>query len=241
MLAYVEPTQPHHRVVRARFDDAMYRSFDVYRRGEHEPAEAFRRLNGDRRLTRPEYTDSGADADRGYVYKFRAYRGSGETDFAESHPIALRLPPSPRLDPEKALRVRCEEVARNLREAIFTLEREVAGRTVSQRFHVSPGQRIGEVRDVPGAGRVDFRTELVLERLQEGNQTLAVSYTEPALAADGRPVLKRIENGTFVPETVQRDEVLSVRTNLRCSLKPVAGEGGVELWKGGWLQVRASE
>ncbi len=242
MLAYVEPTQPHHLVVRASFDGLLFRSFDVYRREEREPSDAFRRLNGERRLHKAEFTDASAAPGQGYVYKFRAYRGSGDTDFMESMPIALRLPLGLRLSPEKSVRIRCDEVARNLKVAVFTLEREVGGRTLSERFHVEPGRRIGEVRDVPGAGRIDFRTDVVLERLEEGNQTLAVSYTEPLLGPDGRPVLKRIEGGTFVPETAQRDEVLSVRSNLRCQLRPSSGaEGLVDLWKGGWILVRAAE
>jgi hypothetical protein len=243
MLAYVEPSQPHHLVVRASFNRQVYHTFDVYRRDEQKPDEAYRRLNGDRRLPQAEYVDGSAVPGQGYVYKFRAYRSGADADFVESLPVALRLPVVPGLAPERSLRLRCEEVARNLKLAVFTLERFVQGRTVAERFHVEPGQRIGEVRDVPGAGRIDFRTNLVLDRLEEGNQTLAVSYTEAVLGPDGRPVLKRLaDGGAFVPETVQRDEVLSVRSNLRCQLRSVDGPAeSISLWKGGWLKVRAAD
>jgi hypothetical protein len=93
-------------------------------------------------------------------------------------------------------------------------------------------------------GRVDFRTDLVLDRLEESNQTLAISLTRPVLDRDGKPVVERFVEGTAQIAVQQHDEVLSVRPNMRASFRPLGatpGPADVDLWKGSWMQVRAQD
>jgi hypothetical protein len=241
-LAYVEPTQPHQFVVRANFDFGTFTSFDLYRRGDDQ--DGYTKVNGSTRLASPEFADSKVKPGQGYVYKFRAYAGASDDNYVESFPISMRAPKAPQLAPEKSISVRCTDITVNKKLALFTLERFVNGAPVSDKFYVEPGQRVGDIREIAGVGRVDFRTNLVLEQMEEGSQTLPISITRPLLDRNGNPVLDRIDKETFVPKTVQVEEVLSTRTNLRALfrlLTPTPGQPQVDLWKGSWLQLPAQE
>ncbi len=238
VLGYITP---QHLMVRASFDPKLYGSYALYRRAEGQADDQFARLNKDR-IESPEYIDASVKPGQAYVYKFRAYRSAREDDFVESMPIVMRVPRVQELSPEKGIRVHCSDIAVN-RIAKFILSRVIDGRTVSEEFFVKPGERLGELKDVAGVGLVDFRTNLTLERLEYGNQTLAVSYTRALLDPNGQPVMEGIsKDGTVVVKTEQQEGVLSIRPNTRALFRtPGAPAADVDIWKSSWLQVRAQE
>src|SRR5258706_4653517 len=184
ILAYV--ATPQHLVIRASFELRHYTSFAVYRRNEGEPNDRFAKMSGDRRLESPEFTDVSVKPGQAYVYKFRAYRSAKDDDFAESLPVTMRMPKVQEFAPERSIRVQCVEIGYSHKVAKFLLHRVINGRTVTEEFAIKPGERLGELREVPGFGNVDFRTNLTLDRLEDGNQTLAVSYTKALLDANGK-------------------------------------------------------
>ncbi|HZE95591.1 MAG TPA: anti-sigma factor [Planctomycetota bacterium] len=239
-LGYITP---QHLVVRASFDPKLYGAFAVYRRVDGEGDDKFVKLNGGR-LDSPEYIDASVKPGYAYVYKFRAYRGAAqESDFVESLPIIMRVPRIPEPTSEKGLRIQCVDIAVTHKLAKFVLSRTVDGRTLSEEFLAKPGERLGELRDLPGVGKVDFRTSLTLDRLSDGNQTLPVTYTRALLDPNGQPIIDSIsKDGTVVVKTELQDGVLSIRPNLRAFFRMAGGSAGdVELWKGSWLQVRAQD
>jgi len=238
VLAFMDT--PHHLVIRANFDPKQFGSYTVYRRVEGEGDDRFAKVSGDRRLESPEYVDTSVKRGSAYVYKFRAFRSAREDDFTESLPIVMRVPKSQELAPEKSIRIQCVDIAVNRKLAKFLLHRVVGGRTVAEEFLVKPGEAVGDVREVPGFGAVNFRTGLTLDRLDDGNQTLPVSYTSAQLDAEGKPVIKSFEGGTVEPATLQQEGVLSIRPNLRAFFRS-SGAADVDLWKGSWLQVRAQD
>jgi hypothetical protein len=237
-LGYITP---QHLVVRASFDPKLYGAFAVYRRADGQADNQFVKLSSSR-LESPEYIDASVKPGQAYVYKFRAYRSTREDDFVESLPIIMRVPRVQELSPEKGIRVHCVDVAVN-RIGKFILSRVIDGRPVSEEFFAKPGERLGDVRDVAGVGPVDFRTNLTLDRLEYGNQTLAVSYTRALLDSNGQPVMESIsKDGTVVVKTEQQEGVLSIRPNMRALFRtPSAPSADVDLWKGSWLQVRAQD
>jgi hypothetical protein len=239
MWAYITP---QHLVVRGNFDPKVYSAFTVYRRAEGEGNEFFKKLSGDRRLESPEYIDSTVSPGHAYVYKFRAYRTAKDEDFVESLPVTMRVPRVQELGADRSVRVECVDIGYSYKIAKFRLHRVVNGRTVTEEFAVKPGERLGELREIPGFGRVDFRTNLTLERLEHGSQSMTVSYTKALLDPNGKPIIKRWNDGTEEVVTVQEEGVLSIRPNLRALFRTAgAAQPDVDLWKGSWMQVRAQE
>lgn len=238
-LAFITP---QHLVIRASFDPKLYGTFAIYRHAEGEGDDKFVRLNADR-LASPEYTDATVKPAQGYVYKFRAYRSAREDDFVESLPIVMRVPRVAEVAPEKGVRVQCVDIAVTHKLAKFVLTRMVNGKAYNEEFLVKPGERLGELRDLPGLGNVDFRTHLTLDRLEDGNQTLEVSYTRAVLDPNGQPQIESIsKDGKVEVKTERVDGVLSIRPNLRALFRTVgATSADVSLWKGSWIQVRAAE
>jgi len=238
-LGYITP---QHLVVRASFDPKLYGAFALYRHAEGEADDRFVKLNG-ARLESPEYIDASVKPGQAYVYKFRAFRSTREDDFVESLPIIMRVPRVQELAPEKGIRVQCVDIAVTHKLAKFILNRVIDGHTVSEEFLVKPGERLGDVRDVAGVGTVDFRTNLTLDRLEDGNQTLAVSYVRALLDSNGQPIMESIsKNGTVVVKTENQEGVLSIRPNLRAFFRTSgAATADVDLWKGSWMQVRAQD
>src|SRR5205085_713714 len=141
---------PQHLVVRASFDPKLFGTFAVYRRGEGESSDRYVKISGERRLDSPEYIDTSVKTGQAYVYKFRAYRSTNDDDFVESAPITMRMPKTQELAPEWSIRVQCVDVGVSFKVAKFLLHRIINGRTVTEEFVVKPGERLGEVRDVPG-------------------------------------------------------------------------------------------
>jgi hypothetical protein len=239
-LGYITPQQ---LVIRASFDPKLYGAFAVYRHAEGETDDRFVKLNSGR-LDSPEYIDASVKPGQGYVYKFRAYQSAARDEvFVESLPIVMRVPRVQELSPEKGVRVQCVDIAVTHKLAKFLLNRVIDGRTVTEEFLVKPGERLGEVREVPGVGAVDFRTNLILERLGDGNQTLAVCFTRALLDPNGQPIVNRVgPDGKVEVKTEQQDGVLSIRPNLRAFFRMAgASTADVDLWKGSWIQVRAAE
>jgi hypothetical protein len=188
-------------------------------------------------LRQPDFIDRTAQPGRAYVYKFRALKADGPP--AESTPLQLRAPFAGDLSPEQTVRIHCFDLAVGRDLGIFLLERVVDGKAVVEKFVVSLGEPLGGPVDVAGTGRVDFSTGLTLGRIEEGQQTLPLSYAEPVLDEQGRPVVLRVENGKPVYATRQHDVPLSIRPNLRAMLKP-AGQGPeTPLFKGSWTRARA--
>jgi hypothetical protein len=226
-------------LVRSSFDPKIYGSYDVFRRNEGEANDQFKKLNGDRRLESPEHFDSTVKSGGAYVYKFRAYRSAKPDDFIESLPITMRMARMPEYAAEKSIRVQCIDIAVTHKVAKFQLHRVVNGRPVSEEFVVKPGDRLGDRREIPGFGIVDFRTNLTLDRMEDGNQTMPIRYTRALLDATGKEVIERFKDGTVEVKTIEEEGVLSIRPNLRALFR---GAGDiVDLWKGSWVLVRAQE
>ncbi len=239
IFAYVAA---QHLVVRASFDLKEYGSFAVFRRVEGEANDQFKKMNGERRLETPEYFDTSVKAGQAYVYKFRAYRTTKDDDYAESLPVTMRMPRAQEPAPDRSIRVQCLDIGVNYKVAKFLLHRQVNGKTLTAEFAIKPGDKLGEIVDIPGTGNVDFRTSLTLDRLEPGNQTLAVSYTKAMLDATGKEIIKRFKDGTVEVETEQVEGVLSIRPNFRAYFRTSGiGAADVELWKGSSLFARSQD
>ena len=238
--AYI--SSAHHLVVRSSFDLKQFGSFAVYRRGEGEANDQFKRMNGERRLETPEYFDTSVKAGQAYVYKFRAYRSAKDDDYVESLPVTMRMPRIQEPAPERSIRVQCIDIGVSYKVAKFLLHRVINGRTVSEEFAVKPGDKLGGIVEVPGVGKVDFRTSLTLDRLEDGNQTLTVSYTKALLDSSGKEIIERFKDGTVEVKTEQVEGVLSIRPNFRAFFRTSGSStADVELWKGSSLFARAQE
>jgi hypothetical protein len=235
-MGYVESQA--HVVIKASFDSRAYSSYSVFRRGESEREDQYVELA--KTLALPEYTDSTARRGQGYYYKFRAFRSGAES--ADSAPIYMRLPFAGELAPEESVLVACDKVAVPRTGAWFVLQRVVNGKLAVDRAWVNVGERVGSVRDVAGIGQVDFSTNLVLDRIEEGNQAMTISYTAPILDEAGRQVMQNVEGGRPVPAVTQREELLNVRSNLRTAFRPASAAPGISgghLWEGSSMRVRA--
>ena len=224
-------------IVRGGFDVRDFAYFEVWRRGEKDVE--YRRINtakDEERLARPEYTDRSARVDQVYWYKFRAVRANGEA--VESAPIQMRAPQADGLSAEQSVKVLAYDLAESMDVGKFLLERVVDGKPAAQMFMVRTGEAIGGPVELAGLGFVDFTTGLTLGRIEEGQQTLPLSYAEPVLDDQGRPVIQKLENGVAVPLTRQHEVPLSIRSNLRATLRT---ETGAEkpLYKSSWLRVKA--
>lgn len=232
---------PHHLIVRGSFDPKLYGAYDIYRRSEGEPNSMFKKLT-DRRLDSPEYTDTSVTPGNAYVYKFRAYRSPKDDAHVESLPVTMRVPRVQEQNGEKSIRIQCVDIAVTKKVAKFLLHRMVQGRTVSEEFAIKPGERLGELRDIPGVGNVDFRTNLTLDKLEDGNQSMPIRYTKALLDANGQPLIERFKDGTVEVKTEEVDGVLSIRPNMRAFFRTVGAPGAdLDLWKGSWIQVRLPE
>jgi hypothetical protein len=237
ILGYVEAD--HYLVIKASFDTSLHTGYHVFRRGEHEKEDKSVRLN-EKPLAKPEFTDRSAKPGHGYVYRFEAMNARGET--VASMPIFMRLPFSGDLAPDQSLRIHCEELAAPKDLALFRIERLVAGRPVSHRFYVRLGQRVGGLAQIEGAGEVDFTTDFVLSKIEEGTEPRSIRMTAPVLDAEGRTVILRIENNVPVPKTEHYEVSVGSRLSMFAVLKPVGtpdGRTDMSIWRGSWMRVRA--
>lgn len=234
--AYVETD--HYLVVKASFDARGYTGFNVLRRGENDKPESFSRQN-EKVLSAPEYTDRAVKPGQGYVYRFQALRANGE--IVDSMPLCMFLPYAGDLSPEKSVRIYCENLAAPKDLGVFVLERLIGGKPVSARFYVELGKPVGGVTRV-GDAEVDFSTDLVLARIEDGTQTLSISYTTPVLDDQGKPIMVRLVGDVFVPQYRQYDVSIGSRESRRAVLR-LAGTTGRKseeaLWKGSSMRVRA--
>jgi hypothetical protein len=234
---------PHHLIVRGVFDLKQFGSFELYRRNEGQGNDAFLKISGNRRLTSPEHIDTSVVPGQAYVYKFRAYRTGGkDSDFVDSLPYTMRVPRAQEPVAERSIRIQCVDIGASFKVAKFLLHRVVDGRNVSEEFCIKPGDRLGEIREVAGIGKVDFRTNLALEKLEDGNQTLTVYYTKAVLDANGRPIIKGWVDGVEEPMTEQKEGVLSIRPGMRACFRTAgAAAADVDVWRGSNLYVRAQD
>jgi len=235
---------PHHLIVRGVFDLKQFDSFELYRRDEGKGNDAFVKISGNRRLTSPEHIDTAVLPGQGYVYKFRAFRTGKDAESVESLPCTMRVPRVQEPVAERSIRVQCVEIGVSQKNPVgkFILHRVINSRPVSEEFFVKPGERLGEERDVPGFGKVDFRTNLTLDRLEEGNQTMTVYYTKAVLDSKGQQIIKRWVDGVEEPMTEQKEGVLSIRPNMRACFRTAgAAASDVDIWRGSNLYVRVQE
>jgi len=234
-LLYVE--REHHIVVRAKFDAKKFTGYNVYRRGEKEFE--FVKLNSDP-LARPEFTDAGIKMGQGYVYKFEALRLDGAP--VESAPILMHVPSQGDFGPDQRIRIHCENLAKPKDLAVFVLERTVDGKKVTARFYTNLGQRIGGREKVAGVGEVDFTTDLVLARIEEGTQSLDINYSAPVLDDKGQPIVDRVEGNTMIPKIRHYKLSVGTRESMKAIVKPVGTNDPKSeelLWRDGWMVVRA--
>jgi len=233
---------PHHLIVRGVFDLKQFGSFELFRRNEGQGDDAFVKISGNRRLASPEHIDTAVQPGQGYVYKFRAYRTGKDTEHVDSFPYTMRVPRVQEPVAERTIRVQCVDIGASFKVGKFLLHRLVDGRNVTEEFCIKPGDRLGELREVAGVGNVDFRTNLTLEKLEDGNQTLTVYYTKAVLDSKGQPIIERGIGGVEEPKTEQKEGVLSIRPNMRACFRSVgAAAADVDIWKGSNLYVRSQD
>jgi hypothetical protein len=232
---------PHHLIVRGVFDLKQFGSFELYRRNEGQGNDAFVKISGNRRLTSPEHIDTSVAPGQAYIYKFRAYRTAKESEFIDSLPYTMRVPRVQEPVAERSIRIQCIDIGASFKVAKFILHRLANGRNVSEEFCIKPGERLGDVREIGGV-KVDFRTNLTLEKLEDGNQTLTVYYTKAVLDSKGQPIIERWVDGVEEPKTEQKEGVLSIRPNMRACFRTAgATAADVDLWKGSNLYIRAQD
>jgi hypothetical protein len=233
---------PHHLIVRGVFDLKQFGSFELFRRNEGQGNDAFVKISGSRRLTSPEHIDTAVVSGQAYVYKFRAYRTGGkDTEFVDSLPYTMRVPRVQEPVAEHMIRIQCVDIGVTFKAAKFYLHRVINGRNVTEEFCIKPGDRLGEIREIGGV-KVDFRTNLTLEKLEDGNQTLTVYYTKAVLDSKGQPIIERWVDGVEEPKTEQKEGVLSIRPNMRACFRTVgAAAADVDIWRGSNLYVRSQD
>jgi hypothetical protein len=224
--------------VKASFEPKGYDFYEVLRR-EDGRNEYVLLSAPEERLDKPEYLDRTARPGQVYWYKFRAHRrGTGGHD--ESAPVQERMPTPSEIRLEEAVQVWCQDVSAPRDMAKFLLERSVKGRKVSHVVYVNLNEPIGEIAEVSGVGRVDFRTGLTLGRIVEKQQTLAIKYAEKLYDDTGKEVIERIENGrVIVPASLQHSGALNLKTNDLVEMRPqgAPGQPPVPVWKGSWVVV----
>ena len=189
-------------------------------------------------LKEPRYVDTKAEPGQEYIYFFRALRLEGKS--VDSMPIKMHVPFAGHLSPEQSIRVRCWDITAPRDLATFKLYKVVDGKLIDELFYVKLGERIGEPRKVAGVGMVDFTTDLVLSEIREGDQALAIRFTEPLLDKNGHQLVRSIEGGFIIPATREHDKVMGIRTNLRAILKTIGrphDEPAADVWQGGSIRV----
>ena len=233
---------PQHLIVKASFDLKQYGSFELYRRGEGEGNDRFKLVSGPRRLESPEHIDTEVKSGQGYVYKFRAYRTAKDSEYIESFPYTMRVPRVQEMAAERSIRIQCVDIGYTYKVAKFLLHRTINGRTVTEEYAIRPGEKLGDEREVPGFGKVDFRTNLTLDKLENGNQTLTVYYTRAVLDANGKPIVKQWNDGVEEVMTEQKEGVLSIRPNDRALFRTAGSStADAEVWKSSNLYVRSQD
>jgi hypothetical protein len=231
-LGYMGPN--HYLVVRASFDAKAFKEYGVYRRDEDKGDETYAEINTGR-LPEPVFTDATVKGGKGYVYKFRAWRGDGS--YADSAPMLMRG----LLIPEGSLKIHCTDIAAPKDMAVFEIEKTVNGKPLREQFIVRLNEPVGKIRD-----GVDFSTGYVLDRIEEGMQWIEVTYTAPMTDDTGRPIIERFGKNSLVPATmtVRHDTPIAQRERRRALLRPAAGtsadRGEVSIWQGArvWARVR---
>jgi len=150
-LGYITP---QHLVVRASFDPKPTAPSPCTAAVDGEGDDKFVKLNGGR-LDSPEYIDASVKPGlRLRVQVPRLSRRRPESDFVESLPDHhARAPASRSRRPRKGLRIQCVDIAVTHKLAKFVLSRTVDGRTLSEEFLAKPGERLGELRDLPASAR----------------------------------------------------------------------------------------
>jgi hypothetical protein len=231
---------PQHIIVKTNFDLKQFSSFELYRRGEGESNDKYKLISGPKRLDTPEHIDTDVKGGQAYVYKFRAYRSGKDTEGVDSFPHTMRVPRVQEVAGDRSIRVECFDLGANFKDAKLKLTRVVEGRNVTEEFFVKPGEHVGELREVPGMGKVDFRTNLTLDKLENGNQTMTIQYTRAMVDSNGTPIIKRIKDGIEEVETEQVEGVVSIRPNMRALFRlGTSATADVDIWKGSWKLVRA--
>lgn len=227
-------------LVKATFDPKGYDYYEVWRRGDLSTA--YTQLSPELRLDKPEYLDRQAVPGQLYWYKFRAVKRGGVGGWVESASHPYRVPSRLETRLEEAIQIWCQDVSAPRDMAKFLLERTVKGRKISHVFYANLGEPIGDVVDVAGAGRVDFRTGLTVGRIQERQQALAISLSETLLDETGKELIERIENGRIIPASRQHSGALNLKTNDVVEMQPqgAPGQPAVPVWKGSWIVVPAA-
>lgn len=203
--------------VTARFPDGLGCAFyDIVRRETGEAAFS-RPLNGVR-LRKPEFTDLTANPGAAYEYVFIGYSDRGRH---ESLPVRVEVPADLH---DLTWEVSCREVDPDNGAALLVVIR----RGLAESFRV----RIGET-----AGAGDFATGYTLERIEEGDETLAATVAWPLEDEQGRRVY---DPKTGKPKVRLEEMLLSVRQNKRVVLRGPDGST-VGVWRQGRTEIPVAE
>lgn len=203
--------------VSARFADGVECDyFDIVRRETGEAAFSTP-LNGVR-LRRPEFTDLTARPGATYEYVFIGWSGGGRH---ESLPVRVEVPADLN---DLTWEISCREIDPDNGAALLVVIR----RGLAESFRV----RLG---DAVGAG--DFATGYVLDRVEEGDETLTATIAWPVTDEQGRRVY---DPKTGKPKVRLEETLLSVRQNKRVVLRAPGGSA-VGVWRQGRAQIPMAE
>ncbi|MBI2900972.1 MAG: zf-HC2 domain-containing protein [Planctomycetes bacterium] len=214
-------------VVRARFAGREhYVSYSVLR--SDDDGKNYRELKSG--LLDSEYEDSSVEPGKVYWYRFVAIKANSEK--AESVPVRLQAPLRGGLDPEKCLRIRCVEIGPNHNIATFAVTRLVNRVPVTYTFTVLLGQTLGRTEHTPH-GAVDFSTGLELDSVEQGDETMKVTFAWPKFDPETKePIYDRAGQQAYELQ----DKILSIRPNKRAVLRPAgtpSGRGTLKIWRDG--------
>lgn len=221
-------------VVRARFTSPeQYLSFSVWRADEVNNAQpgTWRELkNG---LTDSVWEDATVEPGKVYWYRFSGRKKN--LDVVESVPVRLEAPLSNGLNPQTCLTIRCVEVSEANDLATFAVSRYVSGQKVTYYFTVLRGQALGRVEN-----GVDFKSGFELDSMEDGDETMKVTFAWPKFDDEGRPIMDTAGQQAFD----LKDQILAIRPNKRAVLRPVGAASGqktTKIWRDAEILIPLSK
>lgn len=222
-------------VVSGRFPNQdVAAPYSVWR--SEDDGTTYRALRTD--LADPVYEDNSIQPSKVYWYKFTARKGNQET--VESVPVRLQPPPRDGMDPGKCLVIYCKEIGLNKNIATFAVTRPVGTLRLTHDFQVPLGKEVGG-QVMTAYGPVDFSTGLKFEGVEEGDETLKVTWVCPKFDLNTKePIYRSPGQQDF--ELVEK--FLSIRPNKRAVLRHAGAPSGrtaVTVWVDGEALVPIRE
>ena len=159
-------------------------------------------------------------AGRGGTYEY-VFIGASDRGRHESLPVRVHVPADAS---DRPWEISCREIEPDNGAALLVVIRH----GLAESFRVRIGESVG-------AG--EFETDYVLDRIEEGDETLAATIAWPVEDDQGRRVY---DPKTGKPKVRLEETLLSVRQNKRVILRaPDGGTAGV--WRHGRTQIHSRQ